>query len=368
MKILQISPYADPKRGGQERHVLALCKILASLGHEVTLLTCKADSSNSSRKFQIYTVSSLSLIGLPFVRPKELMAFLSEKKFDICHLHYKTLFGEIVLLVNRKCKLPTVTTLHSQMIRRLPAKFFYDRISLKIIGNLSKKVICLSPKLTQELIKRGLKGSKCVVIPNAVDVKMLKDRLQKIRRGLHESEFDLLFVGRLEQRKGIKWLLQSLALLHKKRKRMTLKIVGQGPLKGELQRFILAKNLKRYVDLLGYVSDRELLKLFLLAKCIVIPSFYEGIPTIALEAIVANKPLIVSNIPGLNELVVNGGNGLVVDPMDVYGLASAIESILLNTTYLNSLNHVNQKVLRKFDWSAIVPKILETYHEVLVGN
>lgn len=365
MKILQASPYIDPKLGGQERHVLTLSKTLTSLGHEVTILTCQPNVQHS-QNFKVYHLGSRNLFGLRLIYPNELINFLLENQFDVCHLHHETFFGEIILLTNKVCKLPTVTTLHSQMIRRLPAKFFYDRVSLRLISALSSKVICLSPRLMQSLVRRGLSRSKCVVIPNAINVKSLKNRFRKIRKELPNSEeFDLLFVGRLEQRKGIKWLLQSLILLHKKGKKVTLKIVGQGPLKDELQRFISANDLRQHVNLLGYVSDEELLKLYLLTKCVVVPSLYEGIPGVALEAMAAGKPLIVSNIPGLGELVVNEANGLLVSPLDVQGLASAIDRILTDPYPMKSHNHINEKILAGFDWNIVTHKILEAYHKAL---
>ena len=365
MKVLQISPYADPTIGGQEKHVLNLSKTLASLGHEVTIFTCRYRSPNNSKNFRVYEVRSKGLLGLRLISMKELAHFLSKNSFDIVHLHYETLFGETILLTNKICKLPTVTTLHSQMIRSLPARFIYDRISLRFISIISRKVICLTPKIMQDLVRRGLDPYKCVIIPNAIDVESLKIQFKKIQKELPEHEFDLLFVGRLEQRKGIKWLLQSLILLHKKGKKVTLKIVGRGPLENEIHRIISANSLQKYVNLLRYIPEKDLLKLFLLTKCVVVPSLYEGVPGVALEAMVANKPLIVTSIPGLSELVVNGGNGLIVNPFDIHGLASAIDRILTTPNYLSSLGDVNDEILRKYDWKIVAHKILETYHKAL---
>ena len=304
-------------------------------------------------------------MGLRLVRPDELTHFLLKKRFDVCHLHHQTLLGETVLIVNKTCKLPTITTLHTQMARRAPAKLLYDRLSLELIGRLSNRVICLSPLIMQNLVRRGLPRSKCVVIPNAIDVKTLKGQFQKAQRELHEPEFDLLFVGRLEHRKGIKWLLQSLILLHKNGKKATLKIVGQGPLKDEVQRIISSNELGQNVNLLGYVQAEELLKLFLRTRCVVVPSFYEGVPGVALEAMAARKPLVVTNIPGLGELVMNGVNGLKVNPLDTQGLTSAIDRILSFPSDLSLLDDVNEKILARCDWKTVANKILETYHQAL---
>lgn len=363
MKILQISPCADPKLGGQERHMVTLSKILGSFGHEVTILTCQTGSSNISQNIQVSTINSINLMGLRLIHPRELITFLLEKRFDVCHLHHQTLLGETILFINKTYGLPTITTLHTQILRRVPAKLFYDRASLKLIGKLSDRVICLSPGIMQSLVRRGLTSSKCVVIPNAIDVKSLESQFQKIRGELHEPEFDLLFIGRLEQRKGIRWLLQSLTLLHKKGKKVTLKIVGQGQLKDECRRIISANNLGQHVNLLGYVPNEELLKLFLLTRCVVIPSLYEGVPGVALEAMAAGKPLIVSNIPGLGELVIDEGNGLIVNTLDIQGLASAIDKVLASPSCVSSLDDINKEVLRRFDWNVVAKSIMEIYQE-----
>jgi len=368
MRILQITPYLDPKIGGQEKHVLALSEALSRLGHNVTILTCGSYPSSIVKSFDVFKISSLKLLGLRIMSVKELTRFLKEYRFEVCHLHHQTIFGETVLLVTKIHKLPTVTTLHSLMLRKIPAKFLYDRISLRFVSALSSKVICLSPGIMQSLVRRGLKRSKCVVIPNAINVRSLKDQFRKKGKELHEPKFDLLFVGRLERRKGVRLLLKSLALLHRKGKKYTLRIVGHGPLTHELRKLISANNLSQYVKLLGYVPQQELLKCYLLTKVVVIPSLYEGVPTVALEAMAAGKPLIVSNIPGLNELVINGGNGLLVNPTDTQKLAFAIDTLLTSPNYLNSINNVNEKVLARFDWHVVANDVAKIYREVLSGD
>lgn len=368
MKILEITPYLDPKLGGQEKHVLALSETLSRLGHDVTILTCGTYPSGIVHGFDVSNINSVNLLGLRIISVKKLTRFLKENRFEVCHLHHQTIFGETILMINKIRKLPTVTTLHSLMLRRMPAKFLYDRISLRFMSALSSKVICLSPNIMQDLVGRGLKRSKCVVVPNGVDIRSLKSQFREMGKSLSGPEFDLLFVGRLEKRKGILSLLKSFILLHRNGKKYTLKIVGHGPLAQELGKMITANNLTRHVKLVGYISQQELLRCYLLAKVVLIPSLYEGVPTVALEAMAAGKPLVVSNIPGLNELVFNGSNGLIVNPMDTQGLASAIDRIMTAPNNLNSLNNINEKVLGRFDWKAVAHKLLETYNEALVDS
>lgn len=365
MKILQIAPYIDPRLGGQERHVLGLSEAISRLGHDVTILTCGPYPSSIVKGFEVFKTSSHSFLGLRFIPVKQLYFFLRARRFDLCHLHHQTLFGETVLMTNKLLRLATVTTLHTQMHRRLPAKVFYDRMSLKSIGALSSKVICLSHNIMDDFVRRGLERSKCVVIPNALDVESLKERFDKSCEQLDEPRFDLLFVGRLEERKGIRWLLRSISLLHREGKKYTLRIVGHGPLTQEVQRIISANNLELYVKQLGYVSEERLLKCYISTRVVVIPSLYEGLPTVALEAMVARKPLIVSNIPGLNELIKNGRNGFAVKPMDTRELALAIGQILESRNAMSSLANVNNRILMRYDWHIVAKNIEKLYQEIL---
>lgn len=369
MKILQITSNSDPKIGGQERHVLALSKHLTKMGHDVTLLTCGAsNSSDVERSFKVDTIGFSNLVGLHVLPLNKLMTFFRENKFDICHLHHETLFGEMVLFVKRKLNFPLVTTLHTTLNRSLPARFLFDQLSLRFISSSSDQVICLSQNVMQSLIKRGLDRSKCVVIPNALEVQEIEAQFEKIRNLTVENEAcsDVLFVGRLEHRKGLQWLIEAFSLLHRKGKKYSLKIIGHGPMIKDLKKRISENNLNDYVSLSGYVTKQELLKSYLYTKVVVIPSLYEGLPTVALEAMAARKPLIVTNIPGLNELVVNGSNGLIVPPKDAKTLAETIDKVLFSPDqYLNSVETTNKETLAAFSWDVIVGDILKTYCEAI---
>ena len=193
MKILQISPYVDPRFGGQEKHVLALSRTLSSRGHEVTITSCQSNGSRFARGIDVFRVHSVNMLGLRIVSVTELTKLLRRTHFDVCHLHHQTLFGETVLLASKICKVPTVTTMHSLMLRRMLARFLYDRTSLRFVSILSSRVICLSPGIEQHLVKRGLDRTKCVVIPNAMDVRSFKEMLWKKDEELSEAKFDILF-------------------------------------------------------------------------------------------------------------------------------------------------------------------------------
>jgi len=364
MNILLISPSIDPKRGGQERHVSNLAYFLKNNGNNVTIIV--ADKYKPKNfDINIVYINSFKILGLPIIDIKSYYAFCRNGNFDICHLHYETLFGEIILFINKLLKLPTIITLHSQIIRTLPMKFLLDQFSLIIINIFSDNIICLSLSLAYELRKRGLCMSKILIIPNAIKIPSLEEKMQTELSQNNSNNTDLLFVGRLEERKGIKILIKSMIYLKNKGKKINLKVVGRGPLDGEIKKMIRENDLSSSILMMGYISDNELIQCYSSTKSVVIPSYYEGVPGVALEALAYNKFLIGSDIPGLRELIFPNQNGFIVKPGDILSLADAIESSLENK--IDKINNIelNKKIIKNFNWENIVNKIEFAYKKVL---
>lgn len=363
MNILILTPSIDIKKGGQEKHVLDLAKILYEKGNDITLLVTD-DSIPENLKFQVFKLNNLKFFGLPIIYLNHYIYFIKSKKYDICHLHHETIFGEIILLINYIFKIPTITTLHSQMIRNIPFKIL-DYMSLLIIGSLSKKVICLSYSISHELKKRGLNIYKCEIIPNAINISHIKKEVYNSDKKI-QSGVDLLFVGRIEERKGINILIEAMEKLYNKRYNYKLFIVGHGPLGHSIQRAIKHKHLEPIITVKGYLPDKELISLYNSTKLVVIPSFYEGVPGVALEAIYLNKFIIASDIPGLKELINVPINGLLVSPKNSELLSKAIVEALNSQYYLSeSMKIYNESIISQYNWENISIKILKLYAEIL---
>ena len=153
--------------------------------------------------------------------------------------------------------------------------------------------------------------------------------------------------------------------LKNKGKKINLKVVGRGPLDGEIKKMIRENDLSSSILMMGYISDNELIQCYSSTKSVVIPSYYEGVPGVALEALAYNKFLIGSDIPGLRELIFPNQNGFIVKPGDILSLADAIESSLENK--IDKINNIelNKKIIKNFNWENIVNKIEFAYKKVL---
>ena len=363
MRIAQIVISTDTRRGGLERFVTDLIKELMKYPeNQVTLITCdrkfKADIGCDVRYVRALAVPGLPIIPSPIDFIKQV-----NSGFDICHLQYQPLFGEIAALACRIRHHTLITTIHCEMKRHV-LKTIYDRILVHTISHLSHRIVCLTQDLKTVLVGRGLDERKVVVIPNAMHVKELQSEVSSLKDVAHtDGGFDLLFVGRLEERKGAQYLIKALSILNEESLRLTLKIVGDGIYKHKLESFVKQNGLSSQVVFSGYISREELLENYLRARCVVIPSLEEGTPGVAIEALALGKPIIATSIPGM-EVVSSNKLGFVVPPGDCEALAAALsKSKFIGDNELHRIECAAKKVAEQFDWSSTIKQTLRLYQD-----
>ena len=362
MRIVQIVGSVDPHIGGKERFVGELARELSGLGHDVTLITCDR-TSQMDIGCDVGCIRSSSLPGFPEIpSPSDLIKHLNST-FDICHLHYHALFGEIVGLVCKKLDHTLITTFHDEM-KRGAHKVMYDRLLLHAVSHLSHRIICLTDGMKRALVRRGVDGRKVAVIPNAMHVKELQTQARRIENSEdHDVDFDLLFVGRLEKRKGVQCLLKALWMLKKENFEPTLKIIGRGDYKGKLMSTVKRNRLSSQVTFSGYISRKELLTSYNHTRCVVIPSLYEGIPAVAIEALALGKPVITTSIPGM-EAISSRRLGFTTPPGDYNVLAEAIRKILsMKDEELQRIKSAGKAFAEQYDWSRTIEQIIHVYYE-----
>ena len=362
MKIVQIVGSINPHIGGKERFAGELTRELLRLGHDVTLITYdrkyKVDINCDIRYCHV-----LELSGFPPIPSfKDLIRQL-DKEFDICHLHYHALFGEIAAFACKLRNNPLIITIHDEMKRNI-YKIVYDRLLLSTISHLSDRIICLSNGIKNALIKRGMHQENIVIIPNAMHVKEIQNKACKIEKVMfNDKEFDLLFVGRLEKRKGVQYLLRALSILKEEGFKPTLRIVGDGVYKPKLRSLLREHDLSSQIVFTGYIPRKELLNHYLHARCVVIPSLYEGIPSVMIEALALGKPIITTSIPGMEDIK-SKKLGFTVPPKDSKALAQAISKALsLSDEELSRIKLKAGKFVERYDWKFVVKQIISLYEE-----
>ena len=169
-----------------------------------------------------------------------------------------------------------------------------------------------------------------------------------------------LFAGRLMPQKGVIDLINALDLLQHVRPALKTLIVGAGPLRAELEETVTAYELNDKVRFLGHRDDVP--QLLAAADMLILPSFYEGLPNIVLEAMCFRKPVVATAAPGTTEVVVDGKTGLLVPLQNPPALAKAIRSLVDDPALGRTLGEAGRKrVESEFGVTTMVERFAALY-------
>ena len=159
-------------------------------------------------------------------------------------------------------------------------------------------------------------------------------------------------------------LLETFATLAGKRSAVQLLLVGSGPLQGNVERFVAERKLNGKVHLAGRRNDVP--GLMRAADCLVLPSLWEGMPNVVLEAMAAGLPVVATGVEGTEELIENNKTGLVVPANDAAAFLTAVESVIDDSISAEERAKQAQEHMGKhFTWEKIAALYVELYDEVL---
>lgn len=329
-KIRVLEMIDDASIGGGQVHVLTLGKYLDRGEFEVSI-ACKGQGFlvDEVRKYgiDVIPVSMDNHISLKTFR--EVIRIFRQYDFDILHTHGGTagFWGRIGAFAAGRPKI-CVHTYHG--MHYLSKNYSFPRRLRwvdQILLCLTDKVICVCTSDYRKGLKAGIVNEKKgVIIQNGFEIEKFQNFWQRkalrTQYGLDES--DILFgnVGRLHVQKGQRYLLEAFQTVKSKQPYTCLWIIGEGELRGDLERLTKDAGIYNSVQFLGERTDvHELLSAI---DVVVLPSLWEGQPISILEAGAAEKPVIATNIDGVADILVNEKNALLVPVKDSNALADAM--------------------------------------------
>ncbi|MEX0727780.1 MAG: glycosyltransferase [Planctomycetaceae bacterium] len=212
----------------------------------------------------------------------------------------------------------------------------------------------------------GVPLSKLTVIPNGVEVERFQRALAADLTpfGLPPGIKPLICIGRLDEQKGHRFLFDAIARLIPTDPDIHLLVAGQGSLETALKRQVVDLGLTSHVHFTGW-SDRipELLKA---SSMLVLPSLWEGMPNVVLEAMAAGVPVIASDVEGVRELIAADRTGIVVPLRDSNRLAWEIQRLRTEPQHAASLGAASQAfVSEHFTWDAVLERYTQLYRRLL---
>lgn len=410
MRILVISDHADPlaeigskEAGGQNIFVYYLIKNLARLGVSCDVFTRwdrrnKKEVVHINHKIRIIRVKAGPKKYMPrdnFISViKEFSENISKRIqkektiYDLIFANY-WFSGITALRINKKTGLPMIYIFHSIGKIRFEAlkpfkfqsdehEFFKKRIEKETeIAQKAHQIVSTSP-IEKEIIKKSfnISGEKIKPIPIGIDKSVFYPiGSLKARRliGFGENEKIILYVGRIEWRKGLGTLLYAFKDVLEEFPKSRLLIIGGGksrPAKklenAEMERLKnIAKELAIWprVSFLGAKSQKELFKYYSAADVCAVPSYYEPFGIVPLEAMACGTPVVASRTGGLKFTVKDGKTGFLAEPRNYSDLAGKISQALeLGKKYfcLNCL----ERVEKNFLWENIARQYADFFNQL----
>ena len=371
MKIALVSPYDFAHPGGVCNHISCLERQFTRMGHEVKIIApaSKAVHASDDRFIHIGTPrpipvsGSIARVTVSIRLASQLNEVFNREKFDICHLH-EPLMPTVCTTTLRLKHTPMVATFHASGARPWYVyctplgKWYLNRWFRKLDGR-----IAVSPPALEYV--RSYFPADYSIIPNGVDTKHFTPDVPSIDM-FNDGKFNILFVGRMEKRKGFNYLLKAYKQVKQKIPNCRLIAVGPGiRLRHKYERQVNRSGLEDVV-FAGYATYSDLPRYYKTADVVCFPATgRESFGIVLLEAMAVGKPVIASDIEGYANVLTHGAEGLLVPPKNVEKLAEALITLMTDESLRHQMGAKGRPKALEYDWEHIAQRVLDFYLETL---
>jgi glycosyltransferase involved in cell wall biosynthesis len=373
LNVCMISREFPPDLGGIGPYVYNLSKKLQERGHRIFIIT-----RGSYGKRSIEIVDGIEVFRVPFFPIYPFHVWLHgifvnrlfrslEHRLNLVHLHSP-------ITPPIKTSLPTITTVHTPMkvdaryhevddfysiAERVQSSVIYPPLESKLFSD-SKLVTAVSLSVAMELKEYGLDPNEIAVVRNGVDEKTFAPAEHRNR------ERYVLYTGVLRARKGLFDLIECARYVCKVDQTVKFVICGAGPFLGKAKKAAQKLGVEKRVIFLGYVKRSKLIQTYQNATVHVVPSHYEGLPNVLLEAMSCGLPVVATNISGNKEVITDGVNGFLVPPKSPKDMSEALLGLLEDDELRVRIGKAARATIKQnYTWNKVADKIIECYENVL---
>ena len=387
MKILMLTWEYPPRIvGGIARVVHDLSKRLIKDGHDVTVVTYRDGDTpyyENDKGVEVYRVDNYMIRPNNFIdwimqlnfnmvaKASEIIA--KEGKFDVIHAH-DWLVANAAKTLKHAYDIPLVSTIHAtesgrnsgihddtqRYINDTEWMLTYESTEVIVNSNFMKGHV-------QGLF--GLPFDKIDVIPNGINLTNFNgiERDYEFRRKYAlDNEKIILYMGRLVYEKGIQHLIAAMPKILNGYHDAKLVIAGKGGMMDELKAEARAMGIENKIYFTGYLNAKQVQKMYKCADIAVFPSTYEPFGIVALEAMLAGVPTVVSDVGGLNEIVEHGVTGMKSYAGNANSIADSILALLYDHQLAaNVSKNAKAKVKELYNWNKIAQDTHFTYQKAI---
>jgi glycosyltransferase involved in cell wall biosynthesis len=373
--------------GGLARHVEGLSRALASLGHEIHVITLDFPGTPYEER-----EGSLHIHRVPVSVPAPsfhswvlLFNHFFEKRVgqlahefgapDVLHIH-DWLTVPAGVAAKHLLRTPLVMTFHSTEASRSsnsPSAESAMVEGLEWWGSFeAARVIAVSSWMKSEVLTRlKTPEEKVERIPNAVEPLKFEGpvdaKAARARWNVGEGQKMITAVGRLTPQKGFDDLIRAYPAIRSAVPESRLVIVGDGHMRAELESIAEQEHVRDGTTFAGFINDDELVAALRSSDVVVVPSRFEPFGIIALEAMAAGVPLVVSRVGGLAEIVEDSVDGIEVEPSNPSAIAAATVKILSDRELAGRLATRGEEKVKSYSWEGVARRTLGVYQDAVRG-
>ncbi len=367
LKVLMVTDAYYPYPSGVSEYVHYLSNALRDLGHKVHIVATsfgkkedgKYDAIRIGKVFYVPLNKSYATVPVGFDVPAKMKYLMQSSRYDVIHLN-GPIFPNLSYFALKYSDARVISTFHTSSEK---ARGFGRNLFRKIFGDINAKIdvrIAVS-KQAQRTNEMYIPG-KYHIVPLGIDVRRFTPRGDKYAEIGRNS---ILFVGRMDPRKGLHRLLRAFAVVKREMPDAMLFVVGSGPAHAKYERMAADYGGRDAVIFKGMVSISELPGYFRSATVYTSPAEgRESFGLVLIEAMASGVPVIASKIPGYDEVVENGRNGILIDTDDPGAYAEALLNVLQSTKLRRNLIAEGLKdVKTKYRWDIIGRRVEGFYYE-----
>ena len=384
MNVLLITQSFSTTHGGGETIFSIIAKALADKGIKVWVMTSRVKGNeylnHKNIKFIFVTPILESKGGQPPSLKENVLyviraiwkglKIIRQEKIDIIHSNnYAPSFaGSFLSFITSR---PNVLVIHD--VFSLEKDFWKNWTKQKnisklnsILGPIFERVITkikseaihtVSNASKDDLIKFGVK-KKIFVIPNALEIRKYDST--------EINPFQIVYIGRLIFYKNLEVVFKAINIVKQKYPKILFTVIGGGPHKDQLVKTVKNLGIEKNIRFAGHISEDEKYKQLSSSVALVFPSLIEGFGLVVLEAFMLNKPVVVSNVRPLSDIVENTKTGLIVSAKDENDWANAIQKIIENPNLTKDMGLAGRKVLEQiYNVEIMTKKIITMYEQII---
>ena len=376
-RVLFLNYEYPPLGGGAANATFYLLREFSKIPDlEIDLVTSSVNEERTEKIADNVTIHYLNIHkrgNLHFQSMKDLLVYswkaywyskklLKLKKYDLCHAFFGIPCGYLAM----KLGLPYIVSLRGSDIPFYNSRFYFlDKFLFHFISRSvwknSHSVVALSHD-SVNLARQTSKVQKISVIYNGINIQEFHPNPEILGR---ENTINILFEGRLIERKGLGYLLEAVSQLVPEYPNIKLLVVSDGPLREKYESYVREHKLSKHVDFLGRLEHDKMAGVYQCSHIFVLPSLNEALSNATQEALASGLPIITTKT-GAAELIEEGRNGYAIEKASSQAIREKIKILLDDPVLRNSMARRSWELAEKMGWENVAEKYAKLYR--LIGQ